>query len=203
MTSGQTSVSIERSIVGGIRSHPDADVALRDCLVDAGVDGIAYASTDIAPAGGGPIVVDECTILGRLHARILDRLSNAIVLAEIPAGEEAAWPGPVLADQRQRGCVRFSYLPAGSRTPRRYRCLPQSELDAAELRPVLTSARFGLPGYGQLDRRTPDAVRTGAEDEGEMGVFHHLQQPHREAYLRARLDDYLRFGLESGLFFAT
>jgi hypothetical protein len=203
VTSGQTSVSIERSIVGGIRSHPDADVALRDCLVDAGVDGIAYASTDVAPAGGGPIVVDECTILGRLHARILDRLSNAIVLAGIPAGEEAAWPGPVLADQRQRGCVRFSYLPAGSRTPRRYRCLPQSELDAAELRPVLTSARFGLPGYGQLDRRTPDAVRTGAEDEGEMGVFHHLQQPHREAYLRARLDDYLRFGLEAGLFFAT
>jgi hypothetical protein len=46
-------------------------------------------------------------------------------------------------------------------------------------------------------------VRRGADDEAEMGVFRHLHQPQREAYLRARLDDYLRFGLEAGLLFAT
>jgi hypothetical protein len=109
----------------------------------------------------------------------------------------------VLADQRQRGCVRFSSLPAGSRTPRRHRCVPGTDLDAARLRPVLVSARYGHPAYGQLDRRTPDAVRRGADDGSEMGAFHHLQQPRREAYLEARLADYLRFGLEAGLFLAT
>jgi hypothetical protein len=36
-----------------------------------------------------------------------------------------------------------------------------------------------------------------------MGVFHDLFQPQREAYLRARLQEYLRFGLEAGVFHAS
>jgi hypothetical protein len=36
-----------------------------------------------------------------------------------------------------------------------------------------------------------------------MGVFNHLQQPQREANLRAALEEYLRFGLEAGLFYVT
>jgi hypothetical protein len=203
VATAETSVSIERSILGGIRCHPDADVTMQDTIVDAGPTGVAYASTDAVPAGGGPLEAQACTVLGRVHARVLDLLSNSVVLAAVPAGEEADWPGPVLADQRQRGCVRFSYLPAGSRTPRRYRCVPESDLDASELRPVLTSARYGDPAYCQLERRTPRAVWRGADDESEMGAFHHLFQPQREAYLEARLADYLRFGLEAGLFFVT
>ena len=115
----------------------------------------------------------------------------------------ARWAGPVLADRRQQGCVRFCYLPAGSRTPRRYRCVPTAENDAGELQPVLTSSRYGRPGYVQLDRRTPALVWRGADDESELGALHHLNQPLREAYLQSRLEDYLRFGLEAGFFFAT
>jgi len=81
--------------------------------------------------------------------------------------------------------------------------VPKADTEAAELRPVLTSSRYGHPGYAQLDRRTPEAVWRGADDESEMGALHHLHQPQREAYLEARLADYLRFGLEAGLFFAT
>ena len=36
-----------------------------------------------------------------------------------------------------------------------------------------------------------------------MGAFHDLYEPQREAHLRARMDDYLRFGLEAGLFYVT
>jgi hypothetical protein len=36
-----------------------------------------------------------------------------------------------------------------------------------------------------------------------MGAFHNLYQPQRQANLRARLDEYLRFGLEAGIFFAS
>jgi hypothetical protein len=36
-----------------------------------------------------------------------------------------------------------------------------------------------------------------------MGVFHKLFQPQREHYLQARLEEYLRFGLEVGIFFAS
>ena len=36
-----------------------------------------------------------------------------------------------------------------------------------------------------------------------MGVTRQLHQPQRESNLRVRLDEYLRFGLEAGWFFAT
>jgi hypothetical protein len=36
-----------------------------------------------------------------------------------------------------------------------------------------------------------------------MGVFSYLKQPQREANLRTSLEEYLRFGLEAGIFFAS
>ncbi|GAA4191149.1 hypothetical protein GCM10022219_09550 [Microbacterium oryzae] len=195
------SLVIERSIVGGIRAHVDADVSCRDSVIDAGEEGIAFASADGPPAEGGTLTLDECTVLGRIRARVLERVSNTIVLAGVPSTDAKDWPAPVIADRRQQGCVRFSYLPPGSRTPRRYRGV--SDADAAAFRPVFTSERYGAPGYIQLDRRTVDAVWRGADDESEMGALHHLNQPLREAYLERRLGDYTRFGLEIGLFFQT
>ena len=50
---------------------------------------------------------------------------------------------------------------------------------------------------------TDEVIREGADDEGEIGVMHPLYQPQREANLRVRLDEYLRFGLHAGLFYVT
>ena len=36
-----------------------------------------------------------------------------------------------------------------------------------------------------------------------MGVLHPLMQPQREINLNLRLDEYLRFGLHAGIFYAT
>ena len=203
VASAQTEVTIESSIVGGLRVHVDATLAATHSVIDAGEAGVAYASEDGAP-GGGPLSCAECTLFGKVHARAIELISNSLLLARVaPADDPARWPGPVLADRRQSGCVRFSYLPAGSRTPRRFRCQPKQEADAARLRPTFTSVRSADPGYGQLDRRTHDDIVHGAEDDSEMGVFQPLFQPQREAYLRARLQEYLRFGLEAGLFYAS
>jgi hypothetical protein len=60
----------------------------------------------------------------------------------------------------------------------------------------------GSPVAGQL-RSAPEQIRTGADDEAEMGAFHDLFQPQRESNLRTRLDEYLRFGLEAGVFYET
>jgi hypothetical protein len=200
--SKETEVEIESCILGGLRVHVDAELTARNSIIDAGEDGIAYADDDGA-GGGGELRLEECTVLGRVHARTIQLVSNSILLARVPEDETAQWPGPVLADRKQAGCIRFSWLPAGSRTPRRHRCQPERDADAAWLRPVLTSSRYADPGYCQLDRRTPGEIRRGADDEAEMGVFHDLYQPQREDYLSVRLEEYLRFGLESGIFFET
>jgi hypothetical protein len=63
--------------------------------------------------------------------------------------------------------------------------------------------RYGDPAYLQLATSTPDAIRRGADDESEMGATHQLYTPQREANLLLRLDEYLRFGLEAGIFYAT
>jgi hypothetical protein len=46
-------------------------------------------------------------------------------------------------------------------------------------------------------------IRTGAEDQSEMGAMRDLYVPQREAHLRARLGEYLRFGLEAGIFYVS
>jgi hypothetical protein len=137
-------------------------------------------------------------------ADTLQLASNCIFLGEPPPPVEPGEPlDPVTVRRRQDGCVRFSYLPPGSHTPRRYRCQPQTSADAARVRPVLTSARYGTPGYAQLAIGTPREIRAGADDESEMGAFHDLFLPLREAHLRTRLDESIRFGLEAGIFYAT
>jgi hypothetical protein len=105
----------------------------------------------------------------------------------------------VWAERRQVGCMRFSFVPPGSRTSRRFHC---AGADLAH-RPFHTSLRYGDPGYMQLRRSTHAAIRAGASDESEMGVTHELYGPQRETNLRIRLDEYLRYGLEAGFFYAT
>jgi hypothetical protein len=63
--------------------------------------------------------------------------------------------------------------------------------------------QYGHPAYAQLSLNCAEEIRTGAEDSSEMGVFSHLKQPQREANLRASLNEYLRFGLEAGIFYVS
>ena len=148
------------------------------------------------------------------------------------SASDCIFAGLLQAERQQAGCVRFSYVPPGSAAPRRYRCQPELEAaeriaalrESARLagatstpaeeagiraevqaliRPLFVSRRYGDPGYGQLELRCAAQIRTGAESGAEMGAFEFLKQPQREANLRDALDEYLRFGLEAGLFFIT
>ena len=73
----------------------------------------------------------------------------------------------------------------------------------ARVRPAFTTLRYGKPGYTQLGGYCPKEICTGAEDESEMGAFHDVFAPQRESNLKIRLQEYLRFGLEAGIFYAT
>lgn len=72
-----------------------------------------------------------------------------------------------------------------------------------QLQPSFTSREYGEPGYAQLSLTCADEIRMGAEDSAEMGCFNALKQPQRIANLRTSLDEYLRFGLTTGIFYIT
>lgn len=197
-----TAVRLERCITGPVRAvaESDATLGLTDCIIDAcAPDLIAYGGTsDDEP--GAAVTLNECTVIGKVFAQLVTRASNCILFARLAPGDPPS-AAPVRVERRQEGCIRFSFVPNGSITPRRHRCQPDA--DHAEVLPHFTSRRYGDPGYCQLRGVTSVTIRQGASDEGEMGVMHALFQPQRETNLRIRLEEYLRFGLHAGVFYAT
>jgi hypothetical protein len=218
-------VEIAFSITGPLRIPRHA---LGLWLLDSIVDGVAAAGTapmmtiagaaGTAAAAGPPAWLERVTLLGPAAVK------------ELPLASEVIFAGAVSVDRVQEGCVRFSYVAPGSRTPRRYRCQPDFEIDrrVAEaekaaaagggpapnrdviraevgmwLVPSFTATAYGQPGYAQLHLSCPPQIGTGAEDGSEMGAFCHLKQPQREANLRLRLEEYLPFGLEAGFIYVT
>ncbi|HEX6938810.1 MAG TPA: hypothetical protein VF158_05320 [Longimicrobiales bacterium] len=199
-----TQVELEACITGGVRAVIDARVAATGTIIDATAEtGVAYAAPD-GESAGAPLRLDACTVFGKIHADALEYVSNSILVAAAAATDDPAiWRAPIQARRRQEGCIRFSYLRPGALAPRRFRCQPDGATAAAGVLPVFTSMRYGAPGYAQLALATPDAIRRGADDESEMGAFHDTYLPLREAHARTRLNEYLRFGQEAGLFYAT
>ena len=67
------------------------------------------------------------------------------------------------------------------------------------VRPQFSSIRYGNPGYAQLAVTCADEIKQGADDESEMGVFHDLYRPQREANLRQRLQEFTPAGMDVGV----
>ncbi len=200
-------VTLERSICGPI-ALPDTvpQLSMLESIVDAAGIGAAIS------ASGAAADIQTSTIFETTKVRSLD------------AGN-SLFTDVITAERRQVGCVRFCYVPTGSQVARRFRCqrdlaltkraqelklasvedLPTAEsaLILARLQAAFNSVYYGEPEYAQLSQTCAEEIRTGAEDGAEMGVWGILKQPQREANLRLRLDEYLRFGLEAGIFFVT
>lgn len=195
-------IELTRCITAPLHIAADAEISLTDCIVDATAQHlIAYRGPGAdATAPGGALTMESATMIGKLHTRQLTLASDCIFAAALTAGGDT-WKAPVWAERRQQGCVRFSFLPANSRAPRRYHCQPAA--DDHDTQPHFTSLRYGDAGYCQLRQTTADAIRRGAHDESEMGALHSLYQPQRETNLRVRLDEYLRFGLQAGLIYGS
>jgi hypothetical protein len=184
-------VTVWKSILGAIRAEELVSVSLADSAIDSNArTHVAYAAPDGVSAGGALTLV-SCTVVGKVHATLLDLVSNSIIWAGLVAGD--TFKAGLWSDRRQAGCVRFSFLPSTSILPRPFACVEQGP-DVPQ--PLFYSLRYGDPAYAKLLPDTDDAIRRGADDGGEMGVFHFVQAPLREADLRIRLQEYLPAGLE-------
>jgi hypothetical protein len=188
---------------------------LLDSILD-GAGGPAIGAPGTPPVNGPALWIERSTVFGPLFLRQID------------SATEALFTGVVTTVRRQSGCVRFSFVPDGSTTPRRYRCQPDLEianeialqpqaganLTAAQLQaihdqvvswllPAFTDTRYGQPAYAQLARRCPPQIARGAEDGSEMGAYCHLKQPQRLSNLRQRLQEYLPFGRAAAIVLVT
>jgi hypothetical protein len=194
-------IEIDHCIVGALRAADSARVVITNSIVDATDETrVAFAALD-GESAGAAVTLKNSTLIGKVHTREIELASNTIFLARLTSNE--AWSAPVISARKQAGCVRFSYVPFFSQTPRRYRCQPTQPSDEARVRPQFNSLRYGDAAYCQLSQRAAPEIRAGAEDDAEMGAFHDLYQPQRESNLRTRLDEYLRFGLTAGIFYET
>ncbi|WP_437768974.1 phage tail protein [Sorangium sp. So ce281] len=185
-------VHASRAIVGGIEA---AGAIGGIHLIDTAVVGQVHAP-ETAMTADGSTVLGGCE-LGALGA------SSSI------------FAGAVTVEQHQEGCLRFCYVPLDSRTPRRFRCQPDLALEEAlqvggaaaaalvplRVRPRFVSADPMAPGFLLLAPEAPPELRGAAEDGGEPGSWNHLQHGIRLANLRNALPQFLRFGLEPGIFF--
>ena len=190
-------IEIEHSIVGAVEAVDSAKVHIKNSVIDAGDETAAAYAALGGGDGGAPLTVENVTVIGTVRTTAMTLASNTIFLASAPGAE------PVRAERLQEGCVRFSFVPPGSRLPLLHRCQPTSAADAGRVRPMFTSLTCGDAGYAQLAPQTAAEIRRGADDGSEMGALHDLFQAQRLAGLRGSLNEYLRFGLEAGIFLAS
>jgi hypothetical protein len=213
-------VRIEHSIIGTIQvvSNEIKADPIKICISDSILDATSTDRDSVCAPNGclahAVLNVIRSTVIGQV-------LTQAIDLAE-----DSIFFGIVKVARSQIGCMRFCYVTPGSRTPRRYECQPDlaeraeikglkksdpSEVDkeAAKqsarqrVRPVFNSTRYGTPTYCQLADNCAPEIERGAEDESEMGAFHDLYQPQREANLRSRLDEYTPASMNAGIKFTS
>ncbi len=208
-------VEIEHSILGSIQIEQDevktdpTVIHISDSIVDAtgsnpdcnspGCEAIGRLSNGSAHA---TLKIADSTIIGCVNVHAIELAENSIFMGDVCVG------------RRQIGCMRFCYVFPHSCTPRRYRCQPDLAEQAVDtdaerqrerdrVRPRFNSLRYGRPDYAQLADRCAEEIKRGADDESEMGVFHDLFNPQREANLRERLEEHTPAGMNVGIIFVN
>jgi len=217
---------IEASIVGAIRvlhergTHEPTPLSIADSIIDA-------TSEDRFAIGGesGQVAFAEITIL---RSTVVGRVAAHAVRA----AEDSIFASRLEVARRQIGCIRFSYVPSDSRTPRRYGCEPDGALlrvdedimrldtpmsvseraalaaqRKAEAResvvPRFQSIRYGSPAYLRLADYVSGRIRRGAHDESEMGVYHDLFEPQRHSLLSDRLAEFVPASCDAAVVFVS
>jgi hypothetical protein len=201
------SLRVENSILGPVsvvspsrRTEP-VNISFCNSILDAtGVDRIALGAPDEAVAHAS-VAFSRCTVIGQVQA-------HALVLAE-----DCIFGSVVRVLRRQLGCMRFCFVPTGSRTPQRFHCQPDLALAGApaaakaatllRVVPPFRSVRYGSPNYMRLDDSCCREIIEGASDGASMGAWHDLFEPQRQANLAARLGESVPAGADAGIIFAS
>lgn len=139
-------------------------------------DSIVQGDTSLK-LNSGNVHMKRITILGRLEVHRL--WANEVLITD-----------QATVTDTQTGCFRFSASPEDGRLPRPYESHWIKGTDA-----LFISRRFGDPGYCQLSEAAPVELKRGAENGSEIGAFSHQLNPIKLDSLRAKVEEFMPFGL--------
>jgi hypothetical protein len=222
-------VSIEHSIVGSIEINENQvtsdpiPVRISDSILDSTGDEREAVGAPGRAVAHALLTIQRCTVFGIVQVHAIELAENSIFTGCLNVARRQLGcmrfcyvpPGcrtprryscqPDLVEQTAEAAVRAE---AQKITPPD-KSKMAADIQAARLRervrvrPQFNSVRYGAPTYCQLAEACADEIKRGADDESEMGAFHDLFQPQREANLRARLDEYAPAGTDAGIIFAS
>jgi hypothetical protein len=165
---------LDHSITAPIRLN--GGVVKRLTVADSIIQAVTPAAAAIA-LPGSYLDIRRTTVFGAVRG---NRLYSS----------ESLFTGVVNIDDTQDGCFRFSAAQKGSRVPH-----PYESHFIDDVAYFFTSRHFGAPGYAQLSQSAPPGLLTGAANGSEIGAFSGLLNPIRLDGLRAKVDEYMPFGL--------
>jgi hypothetical protein len=167
---------IEQSITGPVAVRNNGFIT--SLVICNSIVQSVNTGTPAIDAGLAEAEINSTTIFGAVNVHRL-HASDVIITENVNVTDN------------QKGCFRFSAAPKDSRLPRPY----ESFLFTAGTHEWFNARRFGHPAFAQLTAVAPLAVRTGGENNAEMGVFNNLLNPVRTDALKTKVDEYMPFGL--------
>ena len=155
---------------------PHSSLEAHDCLLEE------------LKASNSSVKLVHCTVLADMFAEHLD-------------ASDCIFMGMLLKNRHKRksspGAIRYS----------RYSS-EQKEEEGTHIQnivgnttdvPVFFNKNWGKPGCGVLHPIAPKSIRNGAEDEGEMGAYHHRAYVLAWEAVAQKLKDYLPIGMSATL----
>ncbi len=221
-------IEIDRSIIGSIQVNQDEvkseplPIIIRDSIIDATDSELEAIDAPGCPAAHARLTILRSTVIGRVMVHSIDLAENTIFnsivttarrqqgcvrFCYVPSSSRTprrynCEPDLVAAAIVQELKDKASRI-AGSPQPSELELEAARQRERDRVRPHFNSTRYSTPTYCQLSRTCAAEIKRGADDESEIGVFHNLYQPQRDANLRARLDEYTPAGMETGIIYVN
>ena len=146
------------------------------CKIDIKNSALDSIKKNALVARRSEAAIERCTILKKVRVKSLQ-------------ASESIFMDKVLADNPQKGCIRYSRInPQGNRLPRVYNCTFAPVTFCSDL-PWQSS-------YLKLRRGCGEAVTHWAENGGEIGVYHQAHYSLKQKNLAIKFNEYLPVGLQ-------
>lgn len=224
---------VESSILGSILVNQDEvrtdplSICVKDSILDATDPEKKALDASGCPVAFAKLTLLRSTIYGETQVHAIDLAENSIFFGRVTVCRRQEGcvrfcyvaPGsrtprryncqPDLVEQAAEEEMRISAREPGNPLSMLSDDELKEEIKAAKQResdrviPRFNSTHYGTPDYFQLADSCAEEIKRGADDQSEMGAFHDLYQPQREANLRARLEEYTPAGTDVGIIFVN